>query len=62
MTWDILLTLMRKRTCCKKDIRNTHLVGVIGLHIAIFAGPKDRKGNSFFSFFFSFGHKQKHNV
>ena len=28
------------------------LIGVIGLHIAIFAGPKDRKGNSFFSFFF----------
>ena len=38
------------------------LIGVIGLHIAIFAGPKDRKGNSFFSVFFSFGHKQKHNV
>jgi len=45
-----------------KDTRNTH-IAVIGLYIAIFAGPNGRKGNlAFFRFFFSFGHKQKHNV
>ena len=55
---------MGKETYCKKDTRNTH-IAVIGLYIAIFAGPKDHKGNlGFFRLFLfvSVGHKQKHNV
>ena len=42
-----------------KDTRNTH-IAVVGLYIAIFAGPKDHKGNlAFFRLFlfFSVGHK-----